>query len=225
MQRPSESLDKRNIGYASCFRPTHGDGPQMRIRLNADHLPGLRPSRGDRCDERGELPAHRPSAATKINNVIARLDRGRLNCPVMESPRRRQRVLIIKQRNHLRNRFVVLGRRPEQRWDHAGRLRRVPIVVGHDPYSQALGFAVMTQPGRAPSPLRRAAAAAALAALVAALLYLAISAILHWYILLVSVISLGVAVSPPGSSCPDAAWLVPLLLLSRRSRWSPSLAL
>jgi hypothetical protein len=53
---------------------------------------------------------------------------------------------------------------------------------------------MMTQPGRAPSPLRRAAAAAALAALVAALLYLAISAIFRWYILLVSVISLGVAV-------------------------------
>jgi hypothetical protein len=52
----------------------------------------------------------------------------------------------------------------------------------------------MTQPDRAPSYLRRAAAAAALAALVAALLYLAISAIFHWYILLASVISLGVAV-------------------------------
>ena len=62
----------------------------------------------------------------------------------------------------------------------------------------------MTQPDRAPSPLRRAAAAAALAALVAALLYLAISAIFRWHILLVSVISLGVAVV--------AAWFI----LSRR---------
>ena len=52
----------------------------------------------------------------------------------------------------------------------------------------------MTQPDRAPSPLRRAAAAAALVALVVALLYLAISAIFRWYILLASVISLGVAV-------------------------------
>jgi diacylglycerol kinase family enzyme len=42
--------------------------------------------------------------------------------------------------------------------------------------------------------MRRAAAAAALAALVAALLYLAISAIFRWYTLLASVISLGVAV-------------------------------
>jgi fatty acid desaturase len=65
----------------------------------------------------------------------------------------------------------------------------------------------MTQPDRAPSPLRRAAAAAALAALVAALLYLAISAIFHWYILLVSVISLGVAVVAVWFI--DAAWLVP----------------
>jgi hypothetical protein len=52
----------------------------------------------------------------------------------------------------------------------------------------------MTQPDRAPSPLRRAAAAAALVALVVALLYLAISAIFRWYILLTSVISLGVLV-------------------------------
>jgi len=52
----------------------------------------------------------------------------------------------------------------------------------------------MTQPDRAPSPLRRAAAAAALVALVVALLYLAISAIFSWYILLASVISLGVLV-------------------------------
>ncbi len=52
----------------------------------------------------------------------------------------------------------------------------------------------MTQPDGAPSPLRRAAAAAALVALVVALLYLAISAIFHWYILLTSVISLGVLV-------------------------------
>ncbi len=58
-------------------------------------------------------------------------------------------------------------------------------------YSQ-LGFVVMTQPDRAPSPLRRAAAAAALVALVVALLYLAISAISRWYILLASVLSLGV---------------------------------
>ena len=58
----------------------------------------------------------------------------------------------------------------------------------------------MPQPGREPSPLRRAAAAAALAALVAALLYLAISAVFHWYILLASVISLGVVVV--------AAWFI-----------------
>jgi len=45
-----------------------------------------------------------------------------------------------------------------------------------------------------PSRLRRLAAAVALAALVAALLYLAISAIFHWYILFASVISLGVVV-------------------------------
>jgi hypothetical protein len=66
--------------------------------------------------------------------------------------------------------------------------------------ARALGFAVMTPPGRAPSPLRRAAAAAALAALVAALLDLVISAIFRWYILPVSVISLGVAVV--------AAWFI-----------------
>src|SRR5512132_1310181 len=201
MQRPSESLDKRNIGYASCFRPTHGDGPQMRIRLDADHLPGRHPGRGDWCDERGELPAHRPGAATKIDNVITRLDHGRLNCPDTKSPRRGQRVLIVQQGNHLCNRFVVLGRRMEQRWDLAGRLRRVFIAVRHDPDhgssagrpatipgtrhagwrdARALGLAVMTQPGREPSSLRRAAAAAALAALVAALLYLAMSAIFRW---------------------------------------------
>lgn len=48
--------------------------------------------------------------------------------------------------------------------------------------------------GGRPSPLRRAAAAVALAALVAALLYLALSAIQRWDVLLASVISLGVAV-------------------------------
>ena len=52
----------------------------------------------------------------------------------------------------------------------------------------------MTQPDGAPSPLRRAAAAAALVALVVALLYLAISAIFRWSILLTSVLSLGVLV-------------------------------
>jgi diacylglycerol kinase family enzyme len=54
------------------------------------------------------------------------------------------------------------------------------------------------------SPARRAAAAVALAALVAALLYLAVSAIYHWFVLLVSVVALGVAVV--------AAWYI----LSRR---------
>jgi diacylglycerol kinase family enzyme len=58
--------------------------------------------------------------------------------------------------------------------------------------------------GRRPNPLRRAAAAVALAALVAALLYLAVSAIQRWDVLLASVISLGVAVV--------AAWYI----LSRR---------
>ena len=58
--------------------------------------------------------------------------------------------------------------------------------------------------GGRPSPLRRAAAAVALAALVAALLYLAVSAIQRWDVLLASVISLGVAVV--------AAWYI----LSRR---------
>jgi hypothetical protein len=95
----------------------------MRIRLDADHLPGGHPSRGDRCDERRELPAHRPRAAAKIDNVITRLDYGRLNCPVTKSPRRGQRVLIAQQGNHLCNRFVVLGRGLKQRWDIAGRLR------------------------------------------------------------------------------------------------------
>src|SRR6185312_9706195 len=97
----SESLDKRNIGYASCFRPTDGDGPQVRIRLDADHLPGKRPSQGERCNERGELQTHCPGAATKIDNKIAGMDPGRLNCPVMESSRRGQRVLIVQQGNHL----------------------------------------------------------------------------------------------------------------------------
>jgi peptidoglycan/LPS O-acetylase OafA/YrhL len=55
-----------------------------------------------------------------------------------------------------------------------------------------------------PSRLRRAAAAVALAALVAALLYLAISAIYNWYVVLASVVTLGVAVI--------AAWHI----LSRR---------
>jgi hypothetical protein len=87
-QRASESLDKRNNGYASCFRPTHGDGPQMRIRLDVDHLPGRHPSRGDRCDKRSELPAHCPRTDAKIDNVITRLDHGRFNCPVTKSPRR-----------------------------------------------------------------------------------------------------------------------------------------
>ena len=81
----------------------------MRIRLDADHLPGRHPSRGDRCDERGEVQTHCPGAATKIDNVFARLDPGRLNCPVVESPRRGQRVLIVQQGNHLGNRLVVFG--------------------------------------------------------------------------------------------------------------------
>jgi diacylglycerol kinase family enzyme len=55
-----------------------------------------------------------------------------------------------------------------------------------------------------PSGLRRAAAAVALAALVAVLLYLAVSALNRWYVLLASVFSLGVAVI--------AAWYI----LSRR---------
>jgi diacylglycerol kinase family enzyme len=54
--------------------------------------------------------------------------------------------------------------------------------------------------GDRPSPLRRAAAAIALVALVAALLYLASSAVSHWFVLLVSVVSLGVAVM--------AAWYI-----------------
>jgi diacylglycerol kinase family enzyme len=58
--------------------------------------------------------------------------------------------------------------------------------------------------GGRPKPLRRVAAAVALAALVAALVYLAVSAIQHWDVLLVSVVSLGVAVV--------AAWYI----LSRR---------
>jgi hypothetical protein len=48
--------------------------------------------------------------------------------------------------------------------------------------------------GGRPSPLRRAAAAVALVALFAALLYLAVSAIYNWFVLLVNVASLGVAV-------------------------------
>ena len=58
--------------------------------------------------------------------------------------------------------------------------------------------------GDKPSQLRRAAAAVALAALVAALVYLAISAIHNWYVLFASVVTLGVAVI--------AAWYI----LSRR---------
>jgi diacylglycerol kinase family enzyme len=58
--------------------------------------------------------------------------------------------------------------------------------------------------GGRPNPLRRAAAAVALAALVAALAYLAVSAVYRWYVLLGSVVSLGVAVI--------AAWYI----LSRR---------
>jgi diacylglycerol kinase family enzyme len=54
--------------------------------------------------------------------------------------------------------------------------------------------------GDRPSPLRRAAAAIALVALVAALLYLAVSAVSRWFILLFSVGSLGVAVM--------AAWYI-----------------
>jgi hypothetical protein len=61
----------------------------------------------------------------------------------------------------------------------------------------------MTQADRAPSPMRRAAAAAALVALVVALLYLAISAIFRWYTVLASVISLGVAVVAVWFICPD----------------------
>jgi diacylglycerol kinase family enzyme len=45
-----------------------------------------------------------------------------------------------------------------------------------------------------PNPLRRAAAAVALAAFAAALLYLAVSAIYRWYVLLASVLPLGIAV-------------------------------
>ena len=67
------------------------------------------------------------------------------------------------------------------------------------------GSAVTTAvAGSRPSPLRRAAAAVALAALVAALVYLAVSAIQRWDVLLASVVSLGVAVV--------AAWYI----LSRR---------
>jgi diacylglycerol kinase family enzyme len=58
--------------------------------------------------------------------------------------------------------------------------------------------------GSGPNPLRRAAAAVALAALFAALLYLAVSALSRWYVLLASVFPLGVAVI--------AAWYI----LSRR---------
>jgi hypothetical protein len=58
--------------------------------------------------------------------------------------------------------------------------------------------------GGRPTPLRRAAAAIALAALIAALLYLAVAALHNWPILLLSVLSLGVAVK--------AAWYI----LSRR---------
>jgi diacylglycerol kinase family enzyme len=58
--------------------------------------------------------------------------------------------------------------------------------------------------GDRPGRLRRAAAAIALVALIAALLYLAVSAIYNWFVLLVSVSSLGVAVL--------AAWYI----LSRR---------
>jgi hypothetical protein len=68
-------------------------------------------------------------------------------------------------------------------------------VQGRWPDAGTLGFVAMTQPDRVPSPLRRPAAAAALVALVVvALLYLAISAIFRWCILLTSVISLGVLV-------------------------------
>jgi diacylglycerol kinase family enzyme len=49
--------------------------------------------------------------------------------------------------------------------------------------------------GSKPSLLRRAAAAVALAALVAALLYLTSSAIYRWYVVLTSVLALGVAVT------------------------------
>jgi len=45
-----------------------------------------------------------------------------------------------------------------------------------------------------PSRLRRLAATVALAALIAALVYLAISAIHNWYVLLASVVTLGVTV-------------------------------
>ena len=58
--------------------------------------------------------------------------------------------------------------------------------------------------GSGPNPLRRAAAAVALVALVVAFIYLAVSAVQHWLVLLVSVVSLGVAVK--------AAWYI----LSRR---------
>jgi diacylglycerol kinase family enzyme len=58
--------------------------------------------------------------------------------------------------------------------------------------------------GSGPTRLRRAAAVVALVALVAALLYLAASALSRWYVLLASVFSLGVAVM--------AAWYI----LSRR---------
>ena len=61
-----------------------------------------------------------------------------------------------------------------------------------------------TVAGGKPSMLRRAAAAVALAALVAAVVYLAVSAISRWDVLLASVVSLGVAVI--------AAWYI----LSRR---------
>ena len=61
-----------------------------------------------------------------------------------------------------------------------------------------------TVAGGRPSPRRRAAAALALSAWAAALLYLAGSAISHWYVLLASVLSLGVVVI--------AAWYI----LSRR---------
>ena len=64
----------------------------------------------------------------------------------------------------------------------------------------SLVFAAMKRPSRS----RRAAAAVALAALIAALLYLAISALHHWWVLLATVFSLGVAVM--------AAWYI----LSRR---------
>jgi hypothetical protein len=61
------------------------------------------------------LSADRPGPAAEIDHLISWAYGGRLDRPVMEAPRGRRSILHVEEIDHLRNRFVVLCARPEER--------------------------------------------------------------------------------------------------------------